>query len=177
LNGDDVLEVKGKVVCPDCADEYGRRMRAKARDADGPAKNVLYVHGLKCVVETPKGQVRSGRGWRVTMPADYGYIDGVKGADGDSLDCYIGPDLESSWIYVVDQAKLDDRKKFDEHKCMVGFSSQADALAAYRAGHHRSKDVLLDWTPMTVADFKRWARIGNLNKPCSPEVQRHVALV
>ena len=149
-----------------------RARRAQAKDSDGSAHGgTLDVHGLRCVIETPKGGTRSGRGWTTTMPADYGYIVGVQGADGDSLDCYVGPDLESRWVYVIDQAVLSDRSKFDEHKVMLGFSSKNEALAAYRAGHHKAKDVMLDWTPMMMKDFKEWIRTGDLTKPCSSEVK------
>ena len=121
---------------------------------------------MDVVVETPRGERRSGKGFDVQMPAHYGYIKGVKGADGDSLDAYLGPDPTENWVYVCDQRHLPPRRGFDEHKVMMGFPSQAEALRAYDAGHHRAKDVLMDFTPMHVRDFKEWIRTGDLSKPC-----------
>jgi phage-related protein (TIGR01555 family) len=146
----------------------------KAADSDGPGPEI-EVHGLPIVIETPKGYPRHGRDehgkpWQTIMPADYGYLKSHLGADGDSLDCYVGPDKESLWIYCIDQSVLGDRKRFDESKVMLGFSNQATALAAYDAGHHRAKDILLDWTPMTIVEFEKWLAKRNPNKPCSPEV-------
>jgi len=172
LNGDDNAEVNGKVVCPNCAAAYHR---AKAKDADGPqAGPKRSIHGLSLVIETPAGYERHGRDkknvpWRQTMAHDYGYIVGHAGADGDSLDCYLGPDSSADWCYVVDQSVLGDRRRFDESKVLLGFASQGDALRAYKANHHRAKDVYLDFTPMHVNDFKAWLASRNPRRPCSPE--------
>ena len=148
---------------------------AEAKDADGPAAGTINVHGLTCVIETPKGYQRHGRDgdgrpWRVTMGADYGYIDGCPGADGDSLDCYVDNDPGSNWVYVVDQRHLPPRRGFDESKVMLGFSSQGDALRTYRANHHRTADVYMDFTPMRVEDFKEWLATRDPKRPCGTEV-------
>jgi uncharacterized protein len=147
---------------------------AVAQDSDGPGPERV-IHGLRVVIETPKGYSRhgkddKGRAWKTVMPAHYGYIKGHDGADGDSLDTYLGPDLSSTWVYVIDQSVLGNRRKYDEAKCMLGFSSQTAALKVYDAGHHRANDILLDFTPMTVADFKGWLRDRDPMKPCSTEV-------
>ncbi len=141
--------------------------RSKARDSDGAQQATHFIHGLTIHVETPKGFTRHGKGWRTIMPADYGYVDGQPGADGDSLDAYVGPDVddEDGWIYVVDQKHLPPKKGFDESKCMIGFKSQGDALRAYRAGHHRAKDVYLDFVPMSPADFKEWLATRDPRRP------------
>jgi len=163
LSGDDVAEVGRAVVCPDCADAY---QRGKATDEDGPAVGKpLNIHGLTVVIETPKGHVRSGEGWATVMPADYGFIKGYIGADGDSVDCYVGPDASSDWAYVVDQRNLTDGK-FDEVKCMLGFPTAHTALQTYRNGHHRSAEVFQDWTPMHIAEFKDWLKTHDHKLPC-----------
>jgi hypothetical protein len=163
--GFDPLDLEGGDEVPAAIEgESGR-----AAD-DRPMKERLSIHGLPVVIEYRKGDVRRGKGWEVEMPADYGYIEGVVGADGDSLDCYIGPDHDSNWIYIVDQRRVPPDKGFDEHKCMLGFANQSDALGAYDAGHNRSKDVFMDWTPMEMRTFKLWMRRGDLTKPCSPDV-------
>jgi phage-related protein (TIGR01555 family) len=144
-----------------------REEKGKAADTDGPAVRTFNHHGLTCVVETPKGQVRSGKDFAVRMPAHYGYIDGITGSDGDSLDCYYGDGPSNGWVYVVDQNTLDGRK-FDEHKVMLNFPSQSAAIDTYKAGHHKGGSVMRDFTPMPIAEFVRWTRTHDMRKPCAP---------
>jgi phage-related protein (TIGR01555 family) len=142
---------------------------SRAQDADGPSNGTRRLHGLDIVIETPKGYQRHGKDWTTTMPADYGYIKGVAGADGDSLDVYVGPE-SNGWAYVIDQAVLGG-KKFDEHKVLLGFPSAQAALDAYKAGHHRSADVFMDWTPMRADEFVEWTKTHDMKNPCSSEVR------
>lgn len=141
--------------------------KGPATDADGPAAKVFDHHGLRCVVETPKGHVRSGKDFAVRMPAHYGFIEGTKGADGDSLDMYYGDGPSNGWTYVVDQNSLDG-KHFDEHKIMLNFPSQRAAIDTYTAGHHKGASVIRDWTPMPIAAFKEWLTKHDMGKPCAP---------
>jgi phage-related protein (TIGR01555 family) len=164
--------VPGKKVGPAPAENL---VGSQAKDADGSGPT-RHFHGLDVVIETPRGYLRHGRdehgkSWEQTLTADYGYIKGHQGADGDSLDCYVGDDLDSDWVYLVDQAVLGNRKKFDETKVMTGFQSQGDALRTYRANHHRSKDVFLDFVPMRVDDFKEWLATRDPKKPASDLVK------
>jgi len=53
---------------------------------------------------------------------DYGYIEGTVGADGDEVDCYLGPDTQSKVVFVVDQGRLGDSSEFDEHKVFLGYT-------------------------------------------------------
>jgi hypothetical protein len=150
------------------------QVKARAKDADGPEVEDLNIHGLPIVIETRKGETRGGvtpggESWSTVMPADYGFIKGVQGADGDSLDCYVGPEF-NGWAYVVDQASLDG-KKYDEAKVMLNFPSATRALSTYKAGHHRWQDIMLDWTPMPIDEFNEWLKNGDLTKPCSSAVK------
>ena len=153
------------------------RGRGIAHDADGPARKMMTIHGLPVVIETRKGEKRGGttpdgKSWSTVMPYDYGYFKGIPGADGDSLDIAVGPDPTAKWIYVFDQAILGDRSKFDESKVFVFYPSYEAVDAAFYAGHYRAEDVLLDWTPMSAEDFKRWLKERDYKKPCSPEALR-----
>jgi uncharacterized protein len=128
----------------------------------------LDLQGLAIAIENPKGMLRTGPGWQITMPADYGYIKGVMGADGDELDCYVGPDRESNKVFVVDQLTFGG-ESFDEHKCMVGFNSAAEAIKAYMAGHHRSGEVFGEMTEMSMREFASWCAGGDRKMPVSWE--------
>ncbi len=102
--------------------------------------------GLEISIENRKGSVRK---WfdphgkevgRTTMAADYGYIRGTLGTDGDHVDVYIGPNPNAANAYIVDQMKKihdsprgDGKKwdRFDEQKAMLGWNTAAEAKAAY----------------------------------------------
>ena len=139
-------------------------VRTIARDADGPAVETRTVHDLPVVIETRKGEIRSGPGWSQIMPYDYGYFNGHEGADGDSLDVALGPE-SNGWVYLIDQRRVPPNVGFDETKVFTNWPSAKAALAAFHAGHHRAADVLMDWTPMRVEEFKKWLVNRDVSKP------------
>ncbi len=98
------------------------------------------------------------------MPAHYGYLKRTEGADGDHVDCYLGPNENSDQVFVVDQ-KDADTGRFDEHKCLIGFASEKEALKTYRAGFSDGKDRVKHVKRMTVAEFKKWLDRGDTSKP------------
>lgn len=144
-----------------------------AIDEDGPStahEGMRLYHGLLVRVETPKGGVRTGKGWRTEMPADYGYIDGVVGADFDSLDCYVGDHPEALNAYVVDQYDLDGRT-FDEHKVIFGAHTLDTAKEIYMDGHHKSGKTFAAITPFTMPMFRKWMAEHDMAEPCDPKVR------
>jgi hypothetical protein len=138
--------------------------QAIARDNDGPGPEI-EVHGLPIVIENPKGSTRKGQGWETVMPYDYGYFVGIPGADGDSLDVALGKGPDNGWVYLMDQSVPGSPKKFDETKVFMNWPSCRAALDAFKAGHHRWEDVMMDWTPMPVSAFLQWLKTGNLKRP------------
>lgn len=91
--------------------------------------------GLDIAVENRKGSVRSGvdadgKPWRTEMAHPYGYIQGSHGADGEEVDCYVGPKKDATHAHVVHQHKADGTG-YDEDKAMLGFASRKDAREAY----------------------------------------------
>jgi hypothetical protein len=146
----------------------------KAEDADSAStshSDMMLYHALPVRIETPKGGTRSGPGWTHTLPADYGFIDmGINGADGDSIDAYVGPDPESSNVYVIDQYKLDG-KSWDEHKVMLAYPTQEAAVADYMAGHHKSDRVFAAVTAFTMPHFRKWLSQHDMSQPCDPSVE------
>lgn len=108
--------------------------------------------GLPIAVENRKGSVRKGvdkdgTPWRTKMRFPYGYIKGTKAADGDEVDCYIGPDSEAENAFVVHQKK--DDGSFDEDKVMLGFASEEEARKAYLVHYNTDKYLgPIDAVPM-----------------------------
>ena len=125
------------------------------------------IGNLSCVVETPQYGVRSGPGWMNVSPADYGFIEGFMGADGDEIDCYIGPNESSSLVYVIDQNEYPGLVNFDEHKCMLGYTSKQEALDDYYAGHTHGSLIFRGLTTMSMKDFLVWLKSGDLKQPLS----------
>lgn len=93
--------------------------------------------GLNISIENRKGSVRvwgspsDPGGGRTKMHYAYGYIRNTEGADGDQVDCYLGPNMNADKVYIVRQMKAPDYKEYDEDKCMLGFDSPEEAKAAY----------------------------------------------
>jgi hypothetical protein len=144
---------------------YSEPGAATADDfALGSVDAMKRYHGLDIVVETPRGSGREGTWWRSTMPADYGYIKGFKGADEDDIDCYIGSNPAAMVAYVVDQNRIGSNK-FDEHKCFLGFSSLEDAQTCYMRGHTDGAEIFRGIAALPMTDFKHWLKHGNHRKP------------
>lgn len=86
--------------------------------------------GLDISIENRAGSYREWAGGRTKMLYPYGYIRRTAGADGDHVDCYIGPDEDAPTVYVVRQ--LDpETGEFDEDKVFLGFPDEAAAKDAY----------------------------------------------
>lgn len=150
---------------------------AKPTDAQKEAGNYrkahVRIHGLDISIENTKGSLRSGVGkngtrWSVKLPDHYGYFKGTEGFDGDHVDCYIGPDVESDRAYIIDQVDAD-TGKFDEHKVMLGYSSETGARDAYAKAFNdgKAKDRLGALTSMSVADLRDWLGSGDTKRPAS----------
>jgi len=151
------------------------------KDAGNYKKGDLYLHGLHIKIENPKGSVRRGIGaggkpWETRLVADYGYIKRVHGdtardgADGDKVDVFIGPDLDSELVYVVDQHRADG-KTFDEHKAVLATRSEEQARALYLANYSPGWQGLGAIHALTIDQFKQWLADGKLWKPIRPSVR------
>jgi hypothetical protein len=141
------------------------------KEAGNYAKGRIQLHGLTIAIENPAGSLRTGtdangKSWQVKMPADYGQILGQPAADDDLLDAYIGPNLQSQKVFIVDQR---DPKTgaFDEHKVMLGFDSGEQAIRTYNAGFSDNSGAsrLHALTETSVPQFKDWLKNGDKSKP------------
>jgi len=130
-------------------------------EAGNYKKGKLQVHGLTISIENPKGSTRSGtdsdgKAWRIRMASDYGYFgDGSKGADGEQVDCFIGPEPANDYVHVVDQVNPK-TGKFDECKVMLGFQDKSAARKGYLANYDRGWRGCRAVTRMDIPEFKTW---------------------
>lgn len=101
--------------------------------------------GIPISIEHKKGSYRSWKNsndntsGKTLMHHDYGYIRGTTGLDSDAVDVYVGPDDTATNVYIVTQMKAPDFTKVDEQKCMLGFSSAAEAKKAYLKQYNNPK--------------------------------------
>ncbi len=128
-------------------------------------RNCVIIGGLAFEVENPKGSVRTGtdadgNAWAVVMPADYGYVRNVEGADGDELDAFLGDATGAPRVWVADM--VDPLTgEWDEHKCFVGFKDEATVRETLQAAYSDgAADRLAGLREMGLDEFAVWIRDG-----------------
>ena len=129
------------------------------KEAGNYKKGHIKINGFDVSIEQPVGSVRSGKDasgkeWSQVMNNTYGYIRGTESVDGDHIDVFLGPDMNSDMVYVVDQVNTDG--SFDEHKVMMGFSSLEDARSAYLSNYEDGWQGLGNITGVALDEFKKW---------------------
>jgi hypothetical protein len=147
-------------IAPDAPTEAQKR-------AGNYAKTHWRLHGMDIAIENLAGTKRSGvnhKGdpWEVTMPYHYGYIKGTEGADGDHLDCAVGPLMGSGTeAHIINQKGP--TGEFDEHKVFIGYPSREAAIHAFRAGRSDNPDdVMGSVITVPIDELGRWIEEGNL---------------
>lgn len=162
----------------DAAAEADRHATFNQKKSGNYRKGHVHLHGMNITIENAKGSKRGekdkyGRGFKVKMPAAYGYIRGTVGADEQQVDVYLGKHPDERAVYVIDQDKFDDGKDkgFDEHKVMLGYRKAKRAVKDYLKshfdglGHERLRAI----TALSVADFKHWLANGDMKRPISEQ--------
>ena len=99
------------------------------------------------------------------MRDHYGYIKRTESAEGpeEQLDVFVGENLDSDLVFVVDQINQN-TGEFDEHKVMMGYTSQMDAVRAYKRNYQRKWKVG-PVTVMTREQFAGWLERGDQTRP------------
>lgn len=127
------------------------------------------AHRLDVVIENPKESMRRGKTWEVSMPNDYGYIRRVPGADGDDLDCFVGPNPESQMVFIIDQKDMR-TGAFDEHKVMLGYDDADQAAKDYQDAYTDGQDRIMSMQSCNMAHFKNWMKTADLRVPYNRNV-------
>lgn len=161
--GGDLLDYAEQITKAKEVHDAGKEVDTNPTEAQKEAGNYKMGHvkidGLDITIENPKGSTRSGvdksgKEWSISMNNDYGYIRGTKAVDGDHIDVFLGPNLNSSNVYVVDQVNPD--SSFDESKVMYGFDSEDEARKAYLSNYEEGWQGLGNITEASKEDFKKW---------------------
>lgn len=136
---------------------------------------LVYCDKLAIEIENPAGTYRTGtdpegKTWSSLMNFDYGEVHLTDGSDGDPVDVFIGNDLTSGMVYVIDQA--DAEGNFDEHKAMLCFSSKEDAIKGYQSCYEKGWDRILSVTTCTAEEFQKWCNSRNSKELASETLPR-----
>lgn len=136
-------------------------------EAGNYKKGHVTIGEFDITIENPAGSVRKGvdadgKEWRTTIANAYGYIKGTEGVDGDHIDVFLHSDMDQ-WngrkVFVVDQTNRDG--SFDEHKVMLGFNDNDEAMTAYLANYDKTwadTHPGLRISETNIEDFDKWVR-------------------
>ena len=86
-----------------------------------------------------------------------------KSADKEHMDVFLGPDLKSPLVFIVDQVDPATRK-FDEHKIILGTTSKAEAEKLYLSCYEKGWKGVGGITMMFMPAFKKWLKHGDTGK-------------
>lgn len=141
-------------------------------DAGNYAKGHIRINGLDVAIENPaytyrKSTDKTGQQWSCLMQAHYGYINGYKGNDGDNVDVFVGNVPENDTAYIINQKTQGGF--FDEHKVMLGFLSQQQAVDTYQHCFERGWTGLMSVVPCTMSQLKWWLANGDKSRPVTRE--------
>lgn len=122
----------------------------------------IIVNGFEITIENPKGSYRSGKDkdgkvWKTLMHNDYGYFRKTVGKDGDAIDVFLGPNLNSKKIFPIDQYI---NGEFDETKVMFGFNSKDEAKKAYLSNYEKDWKGFKYITEVDIDTFGKWLYDG-----------------
>lgn len=106
-----------------------------------PLQGKRKIHGINISIENKKGSTRSGtdpdgKPWSIKMKYAYGRIPRTEGADGDQIDVYIGDDPSSELVFIVHQQDPW-KKKYDEDKIFLGFSTKKQVEKAFKGQYNK----------------------------------------
>jgi len=136
-------------------------------------KGHVRLHGLDIAIENPKGSWRRGvdrQGvkWAIKMKAHYGYLKKTEGADGDHLDVFIGPDLHTDNVWIVNQVDPT-TGRFDEHKIILGCPTKECARDLYESNYQPGWRGLQSIYRIDIHDFRKRLPDMDLTRAYQPE--------
>jgi hypothetical protein len=102
---------------------FAENFLAPHTDDDTPIKRTIFWKGFEIGLQYQPFDLRHEK----LLPCGYGEIVGTNGQDGMALDCYVGSDLESDRVFVIDQLNAQ-TGEFDEHKLFIGFDDDAATI-------------------------------------------------
>tara|TARA_R110000737_G_scaffold21253_1_gene39659 strand:- start:9 stop:1868 length:1860 start_codon:yes stop_codon:yes gene_type:complete len=139
----------------------------------------LEIKGFDITIEnkigtTRKGVDEDGNHWSTLMKNSYGFFDNTKGADGDEVDVFIGPNIEEDFnVFVVNQSTGNPRS-FDEHKVMFGFKDEMSAKSAYMDNYQSDWEGFDNIVEFTLVEFSKWIKTHEMINPAINKLDKKV---
>lgn len=139
----------------------------------------LEIKGFDITIEnkigtTRKGVDEDGNHWSTLMKNSYGFFDNTKGADGDEVDVFIGPNIEEDFnVFVVNQSTGNPRS-FDEHKVMFGFKDEISAKNAYMDNYQFDWEGFDNIVEFTLVEFSKWMKTHEMTNPAINKLDKKV---
>lgn len=123
----------------------------------------INVLGFDITIENPRGSYRKGvdkdgKEWKCKMYHHYGYFRRTKAIDGDAIDVFVGKNLKSDKIFVVDQ--VNNKGEFDESKVMLGFDTAKEAKEGYLSCYSKDWKGFKEITEVDIETFRKWLYNG-----------------
>lgn len=136
-------------------------------EAQAEAGNYKKAHvvldGMDISIENPAGSTRSGvdqsgKKWSTKMATDYGYFKRSVGYDKDHVDVFVAPGYKggAKEVYIVNQHHANG--KFDEHKTILGATSEKEAMDIYNSNYEKGWNGGKSVVRMPIDEFKKWVR-------------------
>jgi len=167
FSGKEAERVKKELASMDVETEPSEKQKQSGNYSKGRVK----FKGMTLVIENPKGSWRFGRGWNgeerwaQRMKAHYGYImndGGQETADGDKIDCFVGPKTGASRVFIINQFK---DGMFDEVKVILGAENVDEAREIYLSNYPKGWNGLESIYQSNTKKLRDWLKSGNLNEP------------
>ena len=130
--------------------------QAKAHKLHGRMK----FRNLDVSIENRKGSKRhwydvsADREGSTLMKYPYGYIRMSEGMDGDHVDCFIGPNEDANFVYIITTNKAPSFKEVDEQKCLLGFNSAKEAKKVF-LDHYTNPKFFRSLTILPYSEFEK----------------------
>ena len=123
-------------------------------------KRIKY-QGVDIIIENSKGTIRkgvdeSGNYFEIKLPADYGFIEGYLGNDGQDIDCFIGENKDSDLVVIIKQRNIV-TGGFDEEKVIFGCDNKEEATKLYVSAFDNSDEArsrIIEVAGMDIKTFK-----------------------
>lgn len=124
-------QISVRVLNPEVieGDDEEEAPQPKTDDAT-PTKRILKWNGFEIGLQYLPFEKRHG----LVLPAGYDHFRKTRGADGMAVDVYVGTQLSSSKVFVVDQLI---NGEFDEEKMVIGVERMEDAISIYTSAMPR----------------------------------------
>ncbi|MNK29873.1 hypothetical protein D3C87_482760 [compost metagenome] len=119
----------------------------------------IVLDGMDISIEVEAGGTRSGvnfkgERWENTVKAAYGYILGTNSPDGEHLDVWVKKNAKDGRPVFVIHQLTPDGSKYDEDKVMLGYSSQEEAIKAFKDHAFKPEKMFGGCSEFNIEHFK-----------------------